>query len=274
MGEIVLAVVGGQVTICEELPPQHTEGTLVLKTGRTKETRVSESRIIYRTGVKTSSPDIFQQYRETVDEISKTVDLENAWHLVKENLKKMTAAEVAQLWPEPDISPEFISGIVMKINSGSTYFKRTKNMLEPRSISEVTTIKNKLASDKQKQAESDSLLSSMADGNIHDDLTDYQNTLLNHLKTFVVHGNSYRHSKQITELIAEKQNVSSVQAQNSAFNLLVKSNVFSQDEPLELIKSDIPVAFEDEIFAELETLPNLLPNHSLKDLTNLSLIHI
>ena len=269
MGEIVLAVVGGQVTICEELHPQNTEGKLVLKTGRNKETRVSENRIIHRTGVKTSSPDIFQQYRETVDEISKTVDLENAWHLVKENLKKMTAAEVAQLWPEPDISPEFISGIVMKINSGSTYFKRTKNMIEPRSISEVTTIKNKLASDKQKQAESDSLLSSLADGNIHDDLTDYQNTLLNHLKKFVVHGNSYRHSKLITELIAEKQNVSSVQAQNSAFNLLVKSNVFSQDEPLELIKCDVPVAFEDEIFAELETLPNLLPNHSLKDLTNL-----
>ena len=155
MGEIVLAVVGGQVTICEELHPQNTEGKLVLKTGRNKETRVSENRIIHRTGVKTSSPEIFQQYRETVDEISKTVDLENAWHLVKETTQKMTATEVAQLWPEPDISPEFISGIVMKINSGSTYFKRTKNMLEPRSISEVTTIKNKLASDKQKQAESD-----------------------------------------------------------------------------------------------------------------------
>ena len=269
MGEIVLAIVGGQIAICEELHPQQNGGKVVLKTGRNKETRVSENRIIYRTGIEVSSPEIFQQYRETVEEISRTVDLENAWHFVKEDPQKMTTTELVQLWPEPDLSPEFISGIVMKINSGSTYFKRTKNTLEPRSVSEVTTIRKKLALEEKKHVESHSLLSSMADGNIRDNLSDYQNTMLDHLRNFAVHGNSYRHSKQITDLIAEEQKVSSTQAQNCAFNLLVKSNIFSQDEPLELIKSDIPVAFGDKIFAELENLPNLLPNHNLKDLTNL-----
>ena len=78
MGEIVLAIVGGQITICEELHPQQNGGNVVLKTGRNKETKVSENRVIYRTSIEVSSPEIFQKYRETVEEISRTVDLENA----------------------------------------------------------------------------------------------------------------------------------------------------------------------------------------------------
>ena len=97
MGEIVLAKLGKNITICELVETISNKKRVRLKFGKNKESKVQPSRIILRTGRQARSSEDLLSFAEKSKELSSSIDVAKLWGLLQKVWVNISAEEILEV---------------------------------------------------------------------------------------------------------------------------------------------------------------------------------
>ena len=267
MGEIVLAKLGKNITICELVETISNKKRVRLKFGKNKEIKVQPSRIILRTGRQARSSEDLLSFAEKSKELSSSIDVAKLWGLLQKVWVNISAEEILEVLDKNTNCPENLAAVYLAVENDSLYFEEVdgKFVIEKSDSIKQALYKRDLA--EQKDQESLELLMLLESGDTHDELSDFQKESLAHLREFAIFGSQYNRSSIATELLKLRISGNSDQLQRYSFEGLSRLGVFQTDEPIELERNHISTEFTDAIHSELSQLQSItFPTLDLTDL--------
>lgn len=200
--------------------------------------------------------------------LKKEINTAELWELIKDEAMPLDNVYLAKLVFGESVSDEHVSSLVRVLFEDRLYFKLKESFFIPNTDERVELLK--------RQAEEEALreerlsrgalwLKKALHGNLQEDST-YMNFVLGCLKDIALYGRdaaSYEHAK---ELLAR----AGVTDTREARRILVKLGTWDEDEHLELIKSDIPVSFSEDLLEEAGVIairrPETKSREDLRDL--------
>jgi len=200
--------------------------------------------------------------------LKKEINTAELWELIKDEAMPLDNVYLAKLVFGESVSDEHVSSLVRVLFEDRLYFKLKESFFIPNTDERVELLK--------RQAEEEALreerlsrgalwLKKALHGNLQEDST-YRNFVLGCLKDIALYGRdaaSYEHAK---ELLAR----AGVTDTREARRILVKLGTWDEDEHLELIKSDIPVSFSEDLLEEAGVIairrPETKSREDLRDL--------
>ena len=265
MGEIVLANLGRHLTLCELIGKTPDTKRAVLRIGRNKEAKISPDKIVSRTGINITSSEDIVSFSNKCNQIASSLNISEAWELLLDEERVLTADEIADSCITHHVYPEHIVAVHLIISSDPMYFEQDKHGFRARSSSQVKEIlisRERLA--KIEQDETD-LLTSLGKGLVPESLTQHQMESLDHIREFAIHGDDYKRSIRAQELLKLSIIGNVSQLQRHSFEILVKSGVLTEDEPLEIERARISTIFTKAVMEEVKD--SVLRNDALMNLT-------
>ena len=252
MGELVLANLGRRLALCELIGKSPDTRREILKVGRNKEAKIPPDKIIYRTGLNIASSDEIFSFSYKCVQIASSLNISEAWELLLDEERILTAKEIADSCIDHHGYPEYIVAVYLAINSDSIYFEQENHGFRARSSAQVKEIligRERLA--KIERDETD-LLTSLEKGLVPESFTQHQMESLNHIREFAIHGDEYRRSVRAQELLKRSTTGNASQLQRHSFEILVKAGILVEDEPLEIERAGISTAFSKPVMEEVK----------------------
>ena len=252
MGELVLANLGRRLAICELIGKSPDTRREILKVGRNKEAKIPPDKIIYRTGLNIASSEDIVSFSNKCDQIASSLNISEAWELLLDEERLLTAKEIADSCIDHHGYPEYMVAVYLTINSDPIYFEQDNHGFRARSSAQVKEIlisRERLA--KIERDETD-LLTSLEKGLVPESFTQHQMESLNHIREFAIHGDEYRRSVRAQELLKRSTTGNASQLQRHSFEILVKAGIFVEDEPLEIERAGISTAFSKPVMEEIK----------------------
>ncbi|MFL2784534.1 MAG: hypothetical protein ACJ0BL_05825, partial [Dehalococcoidia bacterium] len=96
MGEIVLAKLGKNITICELVETISSKKRVRLKFGKNKETKVPSTKIILRTGKQVISSQDILNFAEKSKKIASSIDVSELWRSLQKICMTISVIEILE----------------------------------------------------------------------------------------------------------------------------------------------------------------------------------
>ena len=279
-GEIIVARLRGGPTIgrCLALSQSSSTGgkqRVRVSMGRNREAQLPIDRIVLATGVTVSGDRAVAEFRQQSEELAGGVELSEVWELVRDEASTPSLDELAELYWGADVTSAQKTALVLHLERSPLHFVAAEAGYTPRSRDEVEETMARRRREDENATAAAALTESLSQGTLPVDLDDHQWTLVNHLREYAVHGDSYTRSALAEGLLGQLGR-GTRDLQRLAFDLLVDTGVLSEDEPLELERAGIATRFPDEALAEASriALERLLEEPDRRDLTALDAITI
>ncbi len=244
-------------------------------TGRNREARLPEDRVVFATGVIASAEDDLERFRSSAEETAAALDLAEVWEVVCGEEETLSLDDVAELHWGDTPSGEQLAAMLLHLNRSSLYFVDADGgyLPRPQQAVEETLARQRRAAENELAREE--LARHLADGALPLEPSAYQSELLSHLRGFAVHGENYTRNS-VAETLLRSVDTRARDLQRLSFDTLVRVGVLAEDEPLELERADIRVSFAQDALDEAETLdvPAILRQPGRRDLTSLPAITI
>ncbi len=272
-GEMVVARLAKGATIVRYL--EQTKSRVSVALGRNRQARIPEDRILLKTGLVVTSEEEVERFRKPCQYIASSIDLEELWEVVRDEPTPMTVAELAELYWGSTENVAEIAALVIHLDQSSDYFVHGKDGYTARTREAVEEIRTRRKRRAENAAAAESLMSSLSQGTLPEPLTRNQETLLQHLRGYAIHGDDYARN-YVAQSLMESVTSGTRDLQRRCFDLLVQAGVFSPDEPLELHRADIDERFPEDALAEAAAikLPELRTGPPRRDLTALTAVTI
>ena len=210
-----------------------------------------------------------------LEALSSDVDLSEVWEVVRDEPGPVSLDELAELYwsPSPDVAQR--GALLLQLHRDSLYFTTDGEGFTPRSRDQVSELQARQRKGQERSREAASLAEHLAQGQVPAEMTRYQATLLEHLRGYVLHGDSYTKSSLARDVLGRIESDPG-DPQRTGFELLAQVGVFSPDEPLEIERAGIPTEFSDDALAEAEAIDpsQVLADPGRADLTALPAITI
>ena len=246
-----------------------------VSTGRNREARLPEDRVIFATGVIAAAEDDLERFRSQAEEIASALNLAEVWEVVCGEDEALSLDDVAELHWGDTPSGEQLAAMLLHLNRSSLYFVDADGgyLPRPQQAVEETLARQRRAAENEMAREE--LAEHLAEGRLPAEPSAYQSELISHLRGFAVHGENYTRSS-VAEALLRRVDSRARDLQRLSFDVLVRVGVLAEDEPLELERADIRVDFLQEALDEAEALdaPAILRQAGRRDLTSLSAITI
>ena len=216
---------------------------------------VRRSALIYLTGTDAADDsDLFRTYAASVRALSSHIDLEEVWELVREDDTPLAIADIASLYWAGEIDASRWAALCLHLDGGCPYFtSHGGSDCLPLASDEVQNRKHVLESRKALDEEWDEFLhwlASDADESYDPDtLTEKQQRWLEQVRQFALWGDEAQDRKQARSILS-KVSPGSKSRQRRAFELLVSKGVWKSDENLDLVRSEIPTGFPDDVLQD------------------------
>ena len=220
---------------------------------RNKEAKISPDKIVSRTGINITSSEDIVSFSNKCNQIASSLNISEAWELLLDEERILTAKEIADSCIDHHGYPEYIVAVYLAINSDSIYFEQENHGFKARSSAQVKEIligRERLA--KIERDETD-LLTSLEKGLVPESFTQHQMESLNHIREFAIHGDEYRRSVRAQELLKRSTTGNASQLQRHSFEILVKAGVLAEDDPLEIERAGIPTVFSKPVMQEVKS---------------------
>ena len=271
MGEIAIALLSKELKFCELSLESSNNTRIEVKMGRNKRAKISNKSLIYKSGIHVSDAVDPQKFSSVATQISETLDLHLAWellsqHLIENDTQQIHVCEIADLL-DFEKDPYLIAAIYLHIHKDSLFFSIYENRLLIHSPQNVESIKTARIRSNRENEDEQTLINAIKTQSIPSNLSDHQSKLLQHLKKFVILGESYSRSAKATALINRISTNSQGNLQKTGFKLLEPTGVVNLDIPYELEKLEIPTEFSEDLINGSETLIPL--DCDWEDLTHL-----
>lgn len=267
-GEIVVARMSGGLSIVRVSSIEANRVTVKLK--RNKEARLPAERVVLSTGISAGDEQDVARFQELSEGISAEIDVSELWEVVRDEGAALSLEELAELYwgDEPEAAQRI--GLLIHLDDNHLYFTRDANGYTPRSQAALDDLVARREREAQNEKSAAELVAHLSKGTLPTDADSYQRTLLDHMRGFAVHGEVYSRASLIKGLLNSLER-SGGDLQKLAFDLLVRTGVFGEDEPLELERAGIEEAFSQAALDQAaEIRPEALrADTSRKNLTDI-----
>ena len=271
MGEIVLALVGRELKFCESTSGSTSGARTEVKVSRNKKTKLPTKNLVYQSGVFIDDFLEMRKFSTEAQKICSQLNLEEIWKIMAQELEKngnynVDIGDIADLLDLKN-SPHLIAALYLHINENPMFFSLNKNNLVIHSHETVEATEAKQRKAKRECRDEVELADAITNKSIPANLTDHQLQLLDHLKNFVVLGESYTRSAKAIDLIKNITTGSQGDLQKTGFKILETAGLFNLDIPYELETLKIHTVFPEEIAKEAKRMA--FPDQDWEDLTDL-----
>ena len=265
-GEIVVARMSGGLSIVRVSSIEANRVTVKLR--RNKEARLPAERVVLSTGISAGDEQDVNRLQEQSEGISAEIDVSELWEVVRDESVALGLDELAELYwgDEPEAAQRI--GLLIHLDHNQLYFTRDAKGYTPRSRSALDDLVAKREREARNEQSASELVAHLAEGTLPPDADSHQRTLLDHIRGFAVHGEAYTRASLVKGLLNDLER-SGGDLQKLAFDLLVRTGIFGEDEPLELERAGIEEAFSQAALDEAETIraEALTADASRRDLT-------
>ena len=219
-----------------------------LALGRNKEANLPAERVLLDTGTIVQGEDELNAFRAECESAAAGIDLAEIWELTVGEPCPLSLTDISELyWTETETIIQ-LSALLFHLETDDPYFKVGADGYTPKPEAEVDAILRHRRVQAARMREFDFLVTSLTSGETPSQPSRYHRELLDHLRGFVIHGDSYTRAASAREL-ASRVSPGSNDHRREAFYLLVQAGLMSEDEPLEVIGAEIQNEFSDEVLS-------------------------
>jgi len=243
-------------------------------TGTNRILEIPSDRILLETGLRGEDIAGLLEVRKRVEELADTLDLREVWEVLKDDPVEYSAKNIAEFYWGDDIDSEHWSAMLLHVSRPGLYFDEKNADYIPRTVEQVEEMLEKQARQRAVKVEEDEFMRWMHDESDQDCslFTTRQKHWLQRIQQYAISGDEYEQSNQARTLLKEIKGEGHGDLQRYAFNLMVRKNIWDEDEHLDLIRFDIPIEFSPEILEEADQLQPIVSDR--EDLTNLQIFSI
>jgi exoribonuclease-2 len=257
-GEIVVIRLKGGLAVARSLGV--SDGRIKAAVGRNREARVPVDRVALATGMTVEAHDDLAQFRSRCEASASEIDLSEVWEVVRDESGKVSLDELADLYWGGGHELADRVALLLHLDRGTDYFTADDDSYVPSTLEAVTEIQIRRQREAAQTQDIESLAEHLSKSLLPPEMTPYQQSLMEHVQGFATYGDDYTRSAPARKVL-EKVTSGTREVQRLAFDLLVRSGVFTEDEPLEIVRAGVPVEFPSEVLQDaaefdIETLMN------------------
>ena len=235
---------------------------------------ISPDPIVLYTDIRVRDLSEMVEVRRKIEAQAGSFDLEEVWDVLKDDPGVYTSEDIGELyWGEPG-SPEQRAALRLHLSRQCLYFSERDNGFMSRTSEQVRDIIDKQARQRAVETEREAFDLWLSDDARKDpeSLTNRQKRWFSHLRQYVIQGDEYAGIDQVRGLLKEMPTLSESDPQRSAFAVMVRKDIWDEDENLDLLRYEIPTDFTEEV---LEYAASLHPSEEgREDLTGLPVLSI
>ena len=272
-GEIILVQLDAGPRLVRVIEP--VGNRLRLAIGRNREARLSQSRVIYETGVTAAGFEAVEDFGLQSESALSDLDLGEVWDVVCDDGDALTLSDIGELYLGQEPSAQQSVAILLYVLDDDLLFVRDGTHFIPRDRETVEAMTDRRQRQQQRTADADELTGAFRDGHLPESPTEFQSQVLGQIRDFVLHGDDYSRAGFVKRFL-ENAGVRGRDLQRAAFEMLVALEVVDADEHLDLGRNDIPIEFAEQALEEAERTDQaqLLADQDRSDLTGLLTITI
>ncbi len=266
--EIVVARLNQGASVLRYVDRTNARVTLAL--GRNKQAKLPADRVLYATGVVPRDYEAFLEFRDAAEAVAKEYNLSEVWEVTVGEQIAMTAEEIVDLYCDAGFGAIEVAAMILHLDRGSDYFVREGERHVPRTEEELEALRVRRRREAENAEAARTLMSALKAGMLPEPMSKLHDGLLEHIRSFAIHGDDYTRSYVSHSLLREVSD-GSRDLQRLAFDLLVEVGVFSEDEALEVHRAEIQVDIAGAVVNEAESIREsaLTENVVRLDLTEL-----
>ena len=267
-GEIVVVRLKGGLTVARHVAV--SDGRIRVAVGRNREARVPVDRLALATGMIAAEPEGLAEIRSACEAAASRIDLSEVWEVVRDEPDRLGLDELAELYWGAGHRPVDRVALLLHVDRGTDYFSTDGDAYVPRTRESVHDLRARRRREAERARDIDSLAEHMSRSRLPPELTPYQESLIKHIQGFATYGDDYTRSAP-ARTVLERVGSGSRDLQRLAFDLLVRLEVVTEDEPLGLLRAEVPVEFASDVIREaagVDPAP-LLDDSRTADLTTL-----
>ena len=266
--EIVVARLNQGATVLRYLDRTPSRVTLAL--GRNKQAKLPVDRVLYATGIVLRDYEGFLKFRDGAEEAAKEIDLSEVWEVTTDEQIAMSVKEIADLYYDSGVGPAEMVALTLHLDRGSDYFVQQGGVHVPRTEEDLEALRARRRREAENAEAAKTLMAALNAGTLPDPMSRLHESLLEHIRGFAVHGDEYARSYAAHSLLRDASD-GTRDLQRRAFDLLARAGVFTEDEPLELHRSEIEEDFPKAALEEAKAIPRnpLSDDRERLDLTDL-----
>ena len=272
-GEVVVARLGKGPTIVRFLGKTASRVTVALDCKR--EARIPSDRIILGTGLVVSGEEEVENLRLQSGTLSSNIDLSDVWEVLLDEKTPASLEGLSDLyWGSSDDTAHRIA-LLVHLEQDSDYFQREDDSYVARPRESVEEIRTRRKREAEKAEAAESLMHSLSQGSLPEQMTGTERGFLEQLRSFAIHGEKSTRTASVRRLLEGVPDTTG-DLQRRCFDLLVAAGVFAPDEPLELHRAGISGVFPEDAVAEAAGvhLAEQLQDPRRRDLTALPTVTI
>lgn len=255
--EIVVARLNQGATVLRYMDRTPSRVTLAL--GRNKQAKLPADRVLYATGIVSRDYEAFLEFRDGTEEAAKGIDLSEVWEVAVDEHVAMSVEEIADLYYDSGVGPAEMVALTLHLDHGSDYFVPQGGGHVPRTEDDLEALRARRHREAENAQAAETLMAALKAGALPDPMSRLHESLLGHIRGFAVHGDEYTRSYAAHSLLHDASD-GTRDLQRRAFDLLMGAGVFSEDEPLELHRSEIEEDFSKAALEEAEAIPRNPPS--------------
>ena len=234
--------------------------------------KISSDRIVYATGVQAEAGRAaLSAFHQSAVELSEQITLEEIWELAKGDTTLLTSQDIAELvWEKMD--PLRHAALLLHLHDECPYFRPVGKKWAASPEEDVCLHLDRLRQRMLQEQEEARFLEWLATDQAPDALTDKQKRWFDEIREVALFGEEARISRPIKNFLQH----AGTEPPQRAFELFVRKGIWDEDEHLELLRDQIPVAFSESAWKEAEQLrlEDVLGAKDCADLTRLHLFSI
>lgn len=268
-GSVVVALLSKGAAVVQYRDTEKSRVTV--NVGKNRIARIPRKRILLTTEYIPENQNQMDEFRQNCERLASETDLSDVWNLlVQEGSESITSESLAELYWGAQVDVMQRVATELYLDQNTQHFVRTADGYQVRTIDAVEEIRKRHRRKIEYASDAASLVDSLSEFHLPEQLTKYQRDQLNKLREYAIHGNDSdrAHSARDILLLLPHQ---SRDLQRVCFDLLTASGVFKPDEAIELIKAEIPVTHTSDSILEAQTLLSNEPKFPhVNDLTKLN----
>lgn len=222
--------------------------------GQNKILEFPSDRVVYRAGLIASDIRALDSFRSRVSELLPAVDMEDVWHVVKDEPGCVSMSDLAELYWGTTVVPEQYAALLLYLADDCPYFSEQKDGIVPVSHEAVTAALSQRAGKLAAKSEQEAFVKWILDPDPATaiELSNRQKLWLTRIREFALFGDDYEQAPQSKTLLQEIKGETSGDLQRFAFTLVVKKGIWDADEHLDLVRHDVPVDFTEDLYTEAQ----------------------
>ena len=232
---------------------EEKNGRVAVLLGRNKVARIPAERVMLATGVLAGDAGRFEEFCDSAREASGEIDLTEVWDVLTDEQEESSLEDLADLyWPASPGAVE-LAALMLSLERTSDLFVSAGARYRPRTREDLADLLAKRRREAENARDAQELVEALSEGRLPEAKSPHQESLIEVLMGYAVHGEELPRRQAARELV-QASSPPTRDLQRACFEMLARSGVFDQDEPLELRRAGLRQDFPPQALEEARTV--------------------